>query len=195
MEEIVVKRKVFTVIENRFQSEKMNEFLCEFKNKKYIVRKFSNFDDFAEMLYRYKKVYSYGIYTPLLRVKDKTQFVLVFDIVEGDNIASLLANADLSDDVFEKLFKFYRYARANQIELNYLPENFVLSGKKLYYTSLEIFPQNKEINLENYGLEYWIPSKKAFDHLSKLGYNMDKKRVLSIGEANKKIVLLSLYNW
>ena len=195
MEELIIKRKTYHIESIRFENDSFIEFLTTFKNKKYLVRKYKIESEFTEALYRYKKIYSYGIYTPMLRVKDKKEFILVFDYIEGETMAEVLSKGDIPENVFTKLFTFYRYCRANQIEINYLPENFIVNDKKLYYTSLELFPKNPDINLENYGIEFWIMSQKGYDHLIQLGYKVDKKRVLARGEANKKLVLLSLLNW
>ena len=192
---MIIKRKEFIDIKQTYSSEFCDEFEGVYKGKTYTIKKYKDESAFDEALYRYKKIYSYGIYTPVLRFKDKKQLILVFEKISGDNVASLLSKGDIEDKIFEKLFTFYRYARANQIELNYLPENFIFDGKRLYYVSLDLFPQNKDLNLENYGLEFWIMSKKGYEHLIKLGYEVDKKRILNSGETNKKIVLLSLHNW
>ena len=192
---MIIKRKEFIDIKQTYSSDFCDEFEGVLKGKILTIKKYKNQESFDEALYRYKKIYSYGIYTPVLKLKDKKQLILVFEKISGDNVAYLLSKGDIEDKIFEKLFTFYRYARANQIELNYLPENFVFDGKRLYYVSLDLFPQNKDLNLENYGLEFWIMSKKGYEHLLKLGYEIDKKRMLNSGETNKKIVLLSLYNW
>lgn len=195
MEELLIKRKAFKIEKILFEDDKYIEYLVTFKGSEYIARHYRSEVQFDEALYRYKKIYSYGIYTPMLKFKDKKSFILIFEKVEGKNVAEILSEGDIPEAVFVKLFTFYRYARANQIELNYLPENFVFDGKRLYYISLELFDKNPDINLENYGIEFYVMSQKGYDHLISLGYNVDKKRLLSKGEANKKMVLLSLLNW
>lgn len=195
MEQIRVSRRDFDVIKDITKSDAEQVFLVEYKSKQYVLKKYPSFDAYDEALYRYKKLYKCSIYIPTLVRKDKKGFILVFDYIEGEHMDEILAKQDIDEKVFEKLFLLYRYARANQIELNYLPENYVMKGKYLYYTSLDLFDMNKDMNLENYGLEFWIISRKGYDHLTKLGYNVDKKRILSNGETNKKIVLLSLFNW
>ena len=195
MEQFVLGKRVFEVIKNISTTQVESTFLVTFKDKKYTLRKYNNSEDYKEALYRYKKLVKCSIYSPMLEYKDKNLFILIFRHIDGPHADEILAKQDLEDIYFEKLFTLYRYARANQVEINYLPENFVLEDKRLYYTSLDLFDKNPDINLENYGLEFWISSKKGFEHLTKLGYEVDKKRLLSQGEANKKIVLLSLYNW
>ena len=195
MEQFVLGRRVFEIVKNLFTTQVESSFLVTFKDKKYLARKYQNEEDFHEALYRYKKLVKCSIYTPTLEYKDKKQYLLIFNYIDKPHADEVLANDELEDIYFEKLFTLYRYARANQVDINYLPENFVLDGKTLYYTSLDLFDQNPEINLENYGLEFWIMSRKGYDHLTKLGYQIDKKRIMSTGESNKKIVLLSLYNW
>lgn len=195
MEELFIKRKAFKIEKILFEDDKFIEYLVTFKGVEYIARHYKSEVQFDEALYRYKKIYSYGIYTPMLKFKDKKAFILIFEKVEGKNVAEILSEGDIPEPVFVKLFTFYRYARANQIELNYLPENYVFDGKRLYYISLELFDKNPDINLENYGIEFYVMSQKGYDHLISLGYNVDKKRLLSKGEANKKMVLLSLLNW
>ncbi len=189
-----IGRKTFEVIKE-ITTEKNQTYVVNFKNKPFVLRKFNNLEEYKEALYRYKKLVKYSIYTPTLEYKDKNEYILVFNHIDSPHADEVLAKEELPEIYFEKLFTLYRYARANQVDINYLPENFALDGKRLYYTSLDLFNAKPEINLENYGLEFWIMSKKGYEHLTKLGYEIDKKRLLSSAETNKKIVLLSLYNW
>ena len=107
----------------------------------------------------------------------------------------MLSQYDLKDEHFAGLYLLYRFCRVSKIELNYLPENFVYTPKYMYYTSLDLFEQNANINLENYGMEYWFPTQKGIEHLEKLGLSINHERQISVPEANKKIVLISIKHW
>lgn len=195
MEQIVVSHRQFEIVKEVETNEVYSSYLVTYKSKKFLLRKYQNILGFDEARYRYKKLYSYGIHVPVIEYKDKKQLALVFEHFDEPTMLDVLSEKDIPEEYFEKLFTIYRYARVNQVDINYLPENFVVRGKKMYYTSLDLFEANKEINLENYGLDYWIISQKGYDHLKELGHKVDKKRLLSKGETNKKIVLLSLFNW
>jgi len=168
-----------------------------YKDKVVIYKKYSTSSDYIDELSRYKKLYKSGIRVPNIVKDDKANLAIAFEYIKGDRVDKLLYdhNFELPDIYFERLFVINRFCRASGIELNYLPENFVLKDKLLYYESFDIFDSNEKINLTNYGLQFWINSKKGYEHLEHLGYTFTKKSPLNDGEVNKKIVLLSIKYW
>lgn len=195
MDTIIVKKRTYVFDKLLHNDDLMSASFVYYKKKKYVLREFKNSESYLDALKRYEKLVSSGIYVPKLVRKDKNTFKLVFEYIDGDNCASVLSKEDLSDEYFDALFLQYRFCRFSKIELDYIPENFVYFKKKLYYISLKVFEQNKNINLENHGLQFFLPSRNGLIHLKNLGYEVDFKRELSNAETNKKIVLTSIKHW
>ena len=76
-----------------------------------------------------------------------------------------------------------------------MPEKYMFDGKELYYVGEEFFAANKDKNLENFGLRYWLTSLEGINHLEELGFDINKKRLIQKDEVNKKIVLISILRW
>ena len=197
MEELKLKHKKYEVLEDLGSFDLYDALRLVRKNKKYTYKKYKSIAGYNDEMDRYTQLVKAGIRVPKIIDKDKKTLEVIFDYLEGERCDSLLVKNDfeLPEIYYERLFIVYRFCRFSKIELNYLPENFVLKNDLLYYDSLDIYNQNSKINLENYGLHFWIKSAKAYEHLEKLGYKFEKKQILKKGEANKKIVLLSIKYW
>ena len=195
MDKLIIKKKEYDFVNLLSEDEMMKSSIVTRKNKSFLLRECKNEKAYEEALYRYKTLYKSGIYVPKLVVNDRHSLKMLFEYFSEKNMAEVLSNEEIDDIYFEGLFLLYKFVRIANIELNYLPENFVYHKKTLYYTSLDLFERNEKLNLENYGLEFWFTSKKAIEHLEKLGYKVDKKRIIPQPEVNKKIVLISIKHW
>ena len=195
MENLIIRRREYLIEKTVKVVDSHSTFLGQYKGKVYFVKTFVNLDEFNNELASYKKLKKMGISCPKLLRKDKKTLNIAFQYVDAKNMADVLSEGDIPDKCFQELFNIYRFARFSKIELNYLPEYFILENGKLYYTSYEVFPMNKEKNLENYGLRFWLYGDECAKHLNDLGLPVDKNRILAKGELNKKIVLLAIMKW
>lgn len=195
MENILVKRKTFDIVKEIISKDDHISYECVNKNKKYFVKVYNNLEDYEFEIKSYKDFSSYGIRNPKLLRKDKKTLSIVYEFVDGIKALDVIADGTIDDSWYEKLFLIYRFARFSKIDINYLPEHFVLYKNELYYLNHYFFEQDSSKNLENYGLDYWIYGTKCVEHLKEFGYEIDKKRILSKPDVNKKIVLLSIMKW
>lgn len=190
---IKVKFKKFIVNDECEQLSKYNLYQCDKKNiylREYFDK--SEFDNDLENMLLLKRA---NIPCNKLITYDKKKLIIVVESIEGKSCLSLLENNDIDDKIIEKLFVIYRFARFCKIEINYLPEYFIYNEKGLYYIDDFVSNQDSKINLENYGLRYWLESTEAKKYIQQKGLNSDKMNVLSSGEINKKIVLHSINYW
>lgn len=195
MENIVYKKKTYKFETELFSNECATSGVFSCEGKLFVVTKFALMSNFKTELKHLKELKRYIQYVPKVLGKDKKQLIVIKEKLCGETVLDLIANGELNDDIYKQIFDFYRFCRTGKYELNYLPENFVLVGKKLYYTSEEMLPQCKEKNFENYGIYYWVYSPDLVAHLKEKGYKVDTSRILDKGNLNKKIVLLSVMNW
>lgn len=195
MENIVFKRKNFVVEKELNKSEYVTSFLVSYKNKQFLLKQFNNPVSFNNEIDSYKRITDYGIKVPILKKKDKKNNLLLFQYVGDNTVDKILAKEDINDEIFSKLFNMYRFARFSHIELNYMPENYCLFNDELYYLSYNFSKQDKNKNLENYGIRYWYSGKEGIAHLEELGYEIDHKRLIDEANLNKKIILLSIMKW
>jgi len=169
--------------------------LAKYRDRFFSFRQYANEDLYLADLAKYKRIQRAGINVPKLITHDREKKVLIFERFEEKKALDVLSVEDLKEIYFKQLFNIYRFCRFSKIEIDYMPENYILKGTTLYYIGEEIIDANPKRNLENYGLRYWIYSKEAADHLREKGFAIDAKRIISEEEANKRIVLLSVTYW
>ena len=193
--ELIKQLSKYTIEEQFEIKEDFESCLISYRNKKYLCKHFFDAQVMYEELYRYHKLKKCNISVPkLIKVYKKDQ-VCVFEHISGENMAVFLSKQDIPDNILEQLFTQYRLCRQWKIDLNYLPENFIFDGKYLRYISNDLYNTDKTISLDNYGIDFWLPTNKAKEHLGVLGLDIDKSRILSPAEAKKKIVLISVLYW
>lgn len=195
METIIIKKKSYEIIKKTRELHDFSEFLINYKGVKCIAKKYDLTSQMLDDVKVRKNLKKYGINCPKYKKIDKSENVTVEEYINGENSLKLLLKGELPEDHFKELYNVYRFCRFSKIELDYMPENFILSGKKMYYISFDYGPQKDKTNLENYGIYYWIYSPEFYERVTKLGFEFDKKKILSTGETKKKIVLLSIMNW
>ena len=195
MENIVVRRKSYEIKRMVIEKEDHTSFECEIKGKRYFVKQYTDLDSFGFEIKSYKEFSSYGIRNPKLLRKDKNNLTVVYEFINGIKATDVIADGTISDDWFEKLFLIYRFARFSKIDINYLPEFYQMYNGELVYLNHYFFEQNPKKNLENYGIDFWLYGERCAEHLKELGYQVDKSKILTKPELNKKIVLLSIMKW
>lgn len=185
------KRRKYEVI----KSLNPHEFSVRRKNKYFHLKTFDDINSFNKEISDYKAITKYGIKVPRMLKSSKRELTILFEYVGEETIDKLLDQGDIDEKVFDKLFTIYRFARFSHIELNYLPENYALYNGELFYLLYEFSKENKERNLENYGIRFWFTGVEGISHLKELGYEVNNARLLSKAELNKKIVLISIMKW
>ena len=195
MEKLTIAKKEYDIVSILKEGEFSISYKCSHKGKMFFIKVFKDESSFKAELLNHKMLKKYGIRVPKLIKVLKNDLTLIYQFIEGENVLEVIAKQELDEIYFSELFEQYRFARFSKIELNYLPQNYVLYKNQLYYLSKEFIPQNKDKNLENYGICYWFYSEQLVELLKEQNIPIDKKRLLNKGEVNKKIVLTSIMKW
>lgn len=195
MEMIVCNKKEYSVLKTLSSNEQFVTYLVERENVKYELVQFSLGSLYLSSLKRRKLLKRYLTYVPKIIKKDKKNSILLLEHFEEETVLDKLVKEELQPELFKMMFDFYRICRVGKIELNYLPEYYVLHNNHLYYLADDMYDANKEHNFENFGIFYWLYSPELIEYLKDKGLPVDMKRLLNKGELNKKIVLMSLLNW
>ncbi len=193
MEEIKVKRKVFTIVDKFSEDENCVTYVATNKGKKFLFSRY--FQNFEAVVDDYKKLSKSGINIIKIVLIDKKEKIIVRDFIDGKTVFDELLISDLPEKYFEQLFLMYRFCRFSKININYLPDNFIMYRNQLVYISHEIGDYNKVRNLENWGIRYWFYTKEFAQYLRVKEMKVDEKRILQEEVANKNIVLLSVTYW
>jgi len=195
MKTLIVGNKEYFLLRQLMSNEDKTIYQVKKDDDVYKIIKFSNFSSFKHDLDNWIFLKRAGIVVPKLVKKIKKELTLIFKWIDGKSCLELLAEKDIDQTIFEKLFLYYRFARFSKFDIDYLPTNFVVKENKVFYVSTTKIPANPQLNLENYGIFYWVMSKEAASLMKKNKISFDQSRILSEAETKKKIVLLSVLNW
>lgn len=195
MEKLTVLKKEYEIVSLLKEGEFASSYKCSFKGKIFFVKVFKDKPSFLAELNNHIQLKKYGIRVPKLIKKDKVNFILVYQFIDGETVLETIIKSELVEQYYNELFEQYRFARFSKIDLNYFPANFKLVNGELFYLSKEFFASKEETKLENSGIFYWFYSDDLVKYLKEHDYPVDKKRLLSKGEVNKKIVLTSIMKW
>ena len=188
-EEIEVKRKVYTVVEqigeHSYKVERKGQF---FFLKKYEDRA-AEFEQFCDGEHRLRVS---GVVNPKCFVYDKKTRMAVVEYIEGETCFDTLLGGELPEQAIELLFKTFWYAKNDRLALDYSPENFKFVNGKLYYIP---FKYSKFVNNESFiqhDIRLWFFTKDFIKYCHDKGIDVDQSHLKSDYEVNKSIALMTV---
>ena len=188
-EEIEVKRKVYTVVEqigeHSYKVERKGQF---FFLKKYEDR-IAEFEQFCDGEHRLRVS---GVVNPKCFVYDKKTRMAVVEYIEGETCLDTLLGGELPEPAIECLFKTFWYAKNDRLALDYSPENFKFVNSKLYYIP---FKYSKFVNNESFiqhDIRLWFFTKDFIKYCHDKGVDVDQSHLKSDYEVNKSIALMTV---
>ena len=188
-EEIEVKRKVYTVVEqigeHSYKVERKGQF---FFLKKYEDR-VAEFEQFCDGEHRLRVS---GVVNPKCFVYDKKTRMAVVEYIEGETCFDTLLGGELPEQAIELLFKTFWYAKNDRLALDYTPENFKFVNGKLYYIP---FKYSKFVNNESFiqhDIRLWFFTKDFIKYCHDKGIDVDQSHLKSDYEVNKSIALMTV---
>lgn len=158
--------------------------------KDYIVFDFKdNPEGFSDFKFAQKRLRNSGIQIPNLVALDKKNRFAILEYVDGPTGLDLLDKGDIEDIVFEQLFALNYKARINNMRLDFHPHKFRFFNNKLYYLPFTFTAYIRKEDFTEKELNLWFYSKTGTDNLLAHGYAINKNRIGSEFETNKKMVL------
>ncbi len=113
-------------------------------------------DDKVQLEIRaYEKLSTIGIPMPELIGYDQEQQFIVKTYIDGHVGHEWIAQTDDDETIIERLFAMSAKLRSHNLNIDYFPANFVITGSQLYYVDYEINPYSYEWSLEQWGIYYW----------------------------------------
>jgi TP53 regulating kinase and related kinases len=114
----------------------------------------------------YERLKELGLAIPELYEYDSEREYLLKEFIEGYTAAELIAGDGITPTIIRQLRDFARKLQQNNLNIDFFPNNFVISGDRLFYIDYEINPYMPEWNLENWGIYYWANSAGMRDFLA-----------------------------
>ena len=189
VEIIEIKRKEFTVL------EKMGErsFKVERKGNIYFLKKYENKNQLNDFIEKQRRLKITAIDIPKVILFDKDKLISVVEFVEGINIFDLLVKEDIKDEeIYKKLFLDEWYGRKEKLRINFHPENFIYTGKKLVYLPYEYTKFEPNYNFMMNDLRLWFSTKQLSSYVKSKGLQFDDSRVGNEYATNKQIALMTV---
>ena len=188
MKEIIsIKRKDFEVLETLGE----HSFKVERHGKIFFLKKYDNKDKFNDFIKKSHRLKITAIDTPKVYMFDKDQMISVVEFIEGPTILEYLSKEDISnEEIYRLLMLIEWYGRREKIRIDFLPENFIFTGKKLVYLpyTFKDFEQGYNFNLKD--IRYWFPTKELAAYVRSKGLSFDDKRIGNEYAVNKQIALM-----
>ena len=188
MKEIIsIKRKDFEVLEHLGE----HSFKVERHGKIFFLKKYDNKDKFNTFIKNSHRLKITAIDIPKVYMFDKDQMISVVEFIEGDNIFSLLCKEDITnEEIYRILLLDEWYGRREKIRLDFHPENFVFTGKKLVYLPYQFTNFESDYNFNLKDIRYWFPTKELAAYMKSKGLDFDDKRIGNEYVVNKQIALM-----
>ena len=188
-EEIEVKRKVYTVIEQIGE----HSYKVERKGQYFFLKKFEDraeeFEKFCDGEHRLRVS---GVVNPKCFIYDKKTRIAVVEYIEGDTCLEALLGGELPEMAIELLFKTFWYAKNDRMALDYRPENFKFVNAKLYYLP---FKYSKFVSNDSFiqnDIRLWFFTKDFIKYCHEKGIDADQSHLKSDYEVNKSIALMTV---
>lgn len=182
-----IKRKVFTV------KEKISEtsYKVERKGKFFFLKQFTNKEDFNQFVKVAHRFSITAIDTPKVYYFDKNQFIVIMQYIEGESILNMLIKGDLEERFYEMIFKIEWYAHNEKMILDFMPEQFIFDGKKLYYLGFKFVTYNQKESFAMKDIKYWFYTKDFANYLKNKGLPVDESRIGNEYAKNKEMALMA----
>ena len=192
MEIIKIKHRTFEILERLSK----DNFIAERKGKQYFVRQFDpKSQEGKELVYCLKNLSSSGVKIPKLHYLDDRNGFAVSEIIIGEKMSDYLSHSDMSEELFEQLFRNAYFAKVHSMTLDYEPEWWTLVNNTLYYTRPIFIKFQKEKDLADHYIRLWFNTHELANYLAKLGISYDKSRIKDEYLTNKQVVLTVLKHY
>lgn len=192
---IVIKNKKFVVQSIRASHPDHCSVVATWSGRTYLVRVFSDPDEFEKAMADYKQLKHAGINMAKICFHDDPSHIIAFDYFPEEDCLSVLAKGPVEDRYFEALFALYRFARFSKVALDWQPQNFMLRGNQMFYLPTKWQKLTDENVLEKAGLRSWFLGAEGRSLLKRKGYDIASLPSLNELEVNKEVVLKTVRYW
>ncbi len=190
MTEIIeIKRKEFEVVQNMGE----HSYKVERKGKFYFLKKYTNKEDFKKFVDNQHRLKITALDIPKVYLFDKNQMISVVEFIEGKNMLEVLVEGNIEDEnILKALYLDEWYMRREKTRIDFHPENFIYTGKKLVYLPYAYGSFEPNYNFVMNDLKLWFPTKEFKAYAESKGYTVDSKRFTNEYLVNKQMALMTV---
>lgn len=189
MDTFIIKRKKYEVLE----TIKENCYKLSFKGKMYFAKRFNDVkNELKNYVKELKFLASCGLNIPKVLVIDKKSGFVLTQYIQGENPLDALVKGPLNEKFYQCIFSIAFRAKLERININFSPENFLLSGDKMYYMSRESHTYVESENFINKYVRLWFYTPELIELLKSKELPVDISRLKVDYAINKEIVLTTV---
>ncbi|MCZ7602401.1 MAG: hypothetical protein QY331_15095 [Melioribacteraceae bacterium] len=142
-----------------------DSYLAYFQNEKYVIKVMHdenvsyykwNQSKLRDEVSSYKTLSKLKINIPKLHYVDYKNNYLIKDFINGKVASQIIAEGCLLENTIKDLFALSNHLQKHKLNIDYFPNNFVISNEKLFYIDYELNAYDEKWNLENWGIYYWL---------------------------------------
>ena len=93
---------------------------------------------------------------PKLLAVDERQERLLKEYVDGPTVAQLVEQNALPDACLAQVRALSEQLRAQGMNIDWYPTNFILQNEQLYYVDYECNDYMDQWSFERWGVQYWV---------------------------------------
>lgn len=112
-----------------------------------------------------KRLENAGIRIPKMIDIDMENERIVKEYIDGDTIFEMIVKGFSVSDYLPQIKEMAALAKANGLNIDYFPTNFVVQNGVLYYIDYECNDFMDEWSFENWGVKYWSRSPEFEEYL------------------------------
>ena len=113
-------------------------------------------DKLASERQDYARLVAAGVPVPKLLAVDEQQERLLKEYVDGPTVAQLVEQNAMPDACLAQVRALSEQLRAQGMNIDWYPTNFILQNEKLYYVDYECNDYMDQWSFERWGVQYWV---------------------------------------
>ena len=187
VEVINIKRKEFEVLAHLGE----HSFKVQRHGKIFFLKKYTDKNKFNEFVKNSHRLKITAIDIPKVYMFEKDQMISVVEFIEGENMMEYLSKQNIDNEgIYNLLFNDEYYGRREKLRIDFHPENFVFTGRRLVYLPYSFTSFEADYNFNMRDVRLWFPTKELAEYIKSKGLSFDDARASNEYAANKQIALM-----
>lgn len=103
----------------------------------------------------YQRILKTGIKIPRMIDVDIKNERILKEYIEGEMISTLVEEGKMKEEYIIQIRKIQEKCKAQGINVDYYPTNFIVNNEELYYIDYECNNYDPKWDYDNWGKQYW----------------------------------------
>ncbi len=119
--------------------------------------------------------------------------ISVVAFIEGPTMLDELLKGEITnEEIYRFLFQDEWYMKREKLKIDFRPENFKFTGKKLVYLPFEVTNRDPNYNFSMTDLRLWFHTKEFAEYVRGKGFTFEDSKIGNEYATNKQIALYTV---